>query len=355
MSYENQTKQAILNRLLDASPTDLDKRQGSITYDLLSPAAIEMAEMYTQLDQVLQFGFADTTYGPFLDLRCQELGVYRKPAVRAVGEVTISGPEGTIIPAGTLLLTEAGTQNDSQSFMTTEEGVIVGGEVQVSAEAQKGGADGNVDANQIILVSGHLAGIVSVVNRAPFDGGANEENDQSLLNRYYDRVRKPATSGNKNQYIHWAKEVAGVSDAKVYPLWNNQPGTVKIVLLDEEKTAPPQEIVDSVSTYIEEVRPIGANVMVEGAIEVPVHIQVRLTIMQGVLQSEAIQQISEHITAYLKTLAFFDPVVRYTQIANAILNAEAVIDYTDLTVNGGVGNVFISDGEVAVLGTVVDG
>jgi len=55
---------------------------------------------------------------------------------------------------------------------------------------------------------------------------------------------------------------------------------------------------------------------------------------------------------YLKTLAFVDPVVRYSRIANVILDADAVLDYSNLTLNGGTTNISITDGSVAVVGTV---
>jgi uncharacterized phage protein gp47/JayE len=51
-------------------------------------------------------------------------------------------------------------------------------------------------------------------------------------------------------------------------------------------------------------------------------------------------------------MAFTDTVVRFSQIAALVLNAESVIDYTNLTINGGTTNITIVDGSVAVAGTV---
>lgn len=44
--YEAQTEAAIKQRMLDAVPSDLNKREGSFIYDALGPAAIELALAY---------------------------------------------------------------------------------------------------------------------------------------------------------------------------------------------------------------------------------------------------------------------------------------------------------------------
>lgn len=346
--YEDQTKATILQRMLDATSADIDKRTGSITYDMLSPAAIELALAYIELNNVLNFGFADTTFGPYLDLRADEYGLTRKASVKSVGSLTFSGPNGTVIAAGTQASTGG---NTPVTFITTEAGTIASGSVTVDAEALVGGASGNVALNTITQLIGDLVGVVTVNNAANFDGGADTETDAALLARYYERARNPATSGNAAQYRQWALEVAGISDAKVTPVWAGA-GTVKVVLLDDDKTAPASSVVTEVADYIETVRPVGATVTVVGATEVAINVSGTYTLASGAVIADARAQILAGLTAYLKTLAFVDPVVRYTQIANVVLNAEAVVDYSALTVNGGTGNITIASGSVAIAGTV---
>jgi uncharacterized phage protein gp47/JayE len=346
--YEAQTKAAILQRMLDASPTDVDKRQGAPTYDLTSPAAIEIALAYTELDNVLNFGFVDTTYGPFLDSAGSEYGVTRKAAVKATGSLTFSGPNTTVIPLGTQVSTGGASPI---YFVTTVATTIISGSISVASAALVAGADGNVSAGLIATMTGDLVGVVTVTNAANFEGGTDTETDDDYRERILDRAQRPATSGNANQYRQWALEVAGVSDAKVYPVWSGA-GTVKVVLLDTDKTAPSPTVVTSTATYIETVRPIGATVTVEGASEVAINVSVDITLASGAILSEVTTEIETGVIAYLKTIAFVDPSVRYTQIANVILDAEGVIDYTSLTVNSGTGNVAIADGSVAIIGTV---
>ncbi|NHN31122.1 baseplate J/gp47 family protein [Paenibacillus agricola] len=349
MAYEDETKTAILARMLAASDPTLDQRQGSPTFDLLSPAAMELAQAYAELDNALRWGFvnADGTgaYGAYLDLRAGELGLTRKAAVKAVGSVTFTGPNGTVIPIGTQVST------GNVYFVTTAAGTTASGTVTVTAEALVGSAAGNVTIGAINLVAGPLVGIVSVTNAATFNGGADTESDADLTARYFERARKPATSGNANQYRQWALEIAGISDAKVFPLWNGLL-TVKVALLDTDKRAPVSGKVAEVAAYIETVRPIGATVSIVAATEFAINVTGTFTLAAGYTLTQARAQILAGLTAYLKTLAFTDATVRYTQIANVVLNTAAVDDYSGLTVNGGAVNVVIAAGSVAIAGTV---
>jgi uncharacterized phage protein gp47/JayE len=343
-----QTKDAIHKRMLDASPADIDKRPGSITYDLLGPAAIELESVYMELSAVLDKGFADTSYGEYLDRRVAELGITRKPAVKAVGSVVFTGTDGTVIPIGTEVYT-----NDENPvyFVTTSDGTITNGSVTVAAQAKEGGVRGNVAAGKITLTSGNITGITSVTNPQAFDGGVDAESDADLLARYLDRVRTPATSGNAAAYRQWALERPGVGDAKVYPLWNGN-GTVKVVLIDSERTTPTQAVIDDVAAYIESVRPIGATVSVVGATELPINVSATLTLESGYTVVGVQPTIEAGIVEYLKSIAFKNEPVRLSRIANIILDTEGVTDYANLTINGETGNITVPDDQVAVKGTV---
>ncbi|WP_433943599.1 baseplate J/gp47 family protein [Paenibacillus sp. SN-8-1] len=356
MAYEDQTAAAVLDRMLAESPSDIDKRQGSVTHDLLSPAAIEFMRAYTEMDVVLGLAFADTAYGEWLDRAAREYGLTRKPAVKATGSLTFSGPDGTVIPAGTV----ASTGGEAPVYIVTlADATISGGSVTTPAIAQVAGSEGNVGVGTVALLIGDLVGIVTVTNAVNFEGGVDAESDDSLRARYFERAARPATSGNANQYRQWALEIPGVSDAKVYPIWNG-PGTVKVVLLDDDKTAPDASVVSATQAYIDPTQdgrgqgaaPIGAVVTVAGAVEVPINIALKVTLAPGATTAEVQAQIESGVRAYLKSLAFVDPLVRVTRIANVILDIPPVIDYESLTVNGGGSNVAIADGQVAVLGTV---
>lgn len=345
--FIDETDNVIHARMLAEISDDVDKRQGSVAYDLTRPAAAEYAQAYIALDNVLTFGFAtEDMPDEYLDLRTAELGVYRKPSVKAVGQLTFTGEDGEVIVEGTRARTESNVY-----FVTTQDGVITNGSVTLVAEAEVGGITGNVGVGEITVILGNLSGVVEVTNVSAFDGGVDTESSASLLQRYYDKAQKPVTSGNVYHYEQWAREVAGVGDARVHPIWNG-PGTVKVVLLDEQKKTPAQSIIDATAAYIEVQRPVGANVTVVGAQEVPIDVSAELTLAHDAVLDEVVADIERGVAEYLASLAFKDTLIRYTRIAAILLDIPRIIDYANLTVGGGVDNIEVTDDQVAVLGEV---
>ena len=346
--FENETYEAIMARMLAQFPDTMDKREGSVLWDLLSPKAAELAQAYIQMDNVINLGFASTTYGEYLERRALEQGLTRKPATFATGYVTVTAPEGTPIPQGTRFSTDDETP---VYFKTLEDAVVGANPLQIEVQSETAGTPGNVNAGDITIVVGDLAGVASVTNDEEFSGGYDEESDEELYNRYYEEVSRPSTSGNKYDYIKWAKSVPGISDAKVYPLWDG-PGTVKVVVADSEKRAPAKSILDATVEYIEEQRPVGAEVTVESVVEVPIDINVELTLRDGVSLETAQASVYANIEAYLKSIAFVNDTVRYTGIGNAILDGTGVIDYENLKINGLTSNIILESTEVPVMGAL---
>ncbi len=347
MAFEDKTAELLHASMLSSIDNSLDKREGSVVHDLTFPAAIELAHAYIELDSVLGLGFAETTEGIYLDLRAGEFGLTRKPSVKAKGSVTFSGPAGTIVPASTRIQTAKNV-----FFVTLSDVALTNGTGTVEAEAEVGGVRGNVSAGTInALAPGPLYGIVTVTNPTAFDGGSDTETDEALLQRLKTHVQKPVTSGNANHYKQWALEVPGIGDAKVYPIWDG-PGTVKVVLLDTEKTAPAQTIIDATAEHIEANKPIGATVTVVGASELAVDVSASLTLSNGATLEDAETQFTSLLNDYLKSIAFTGEIIRYTRIANLLLDVTNVIDYSDLTVNGGTVNVQPNDEQVGVAGVV---
>jgi len=347
--YENQTKVAILQRMLDASPEDIDKRQGSITFDLLSPAAIELAHAYIELDNVLKFGFASPEQpSHYLDLRAEEFGLSRRASIKAEGKLVFSGKEETLIPAGTAVSTD---EELPIVFVTVEAGTVRQGSAVVKAEAAVAGSRGNVAAGRIKLVLGNLSGIVFVTNLQPFINGTDIESDESLLVRYFDRVRRPATSGNVWHYRQWAMEIPGVGDVKVFPVWNGN-GTVKLAVLSDDKRAPVPSVIERVKTAVEERRPVGALVTVSPAVEVKVNVSARVTLKAGAALEVVKEKFTRELTTFLAELAFQKSIVPYNRVFGLLLDIEEIEDFSEMTINGVGGNLHIGEEQVAVAGVV---
>ena len=356
----DQTEEAIRQRMLDSLPSDLDKAEGSFIWDAISPAAIELALAAIWAQEVLRRGFASTTFGQYLDLRCEEHGLTRRPAVKATGQVTFTGTPGTVIPAGTQVST-ASTEATPAIFFATKSNATIGAgrTVTVDIEAVEAGTNGNVAAGTITMLAQPISGIEAVTNASGTSGGSDDEDDASLLARFLAKVRSPGASGNKADYINWALEVPGVGGVQVIPLWNG-PGTVKVVLLGTDKKPASQAVVDAVQNYIaptagtgEGKAPIGASVTVVAATAVLINVEATVMLTGTKTLAEIQTSFQSALIDYLAGIAFSsDPMVRYVKIGALLLDQDGVRDYANLLVNNGTDNIEIDQDQVAVMGMV---
>ena len=67
----------ILEDMLALFDDKYDKRQGSVLYNLVAPAAREVAIQYTVLKSYEEVNFLDTSTGIFLTRLCRQFGVER--------------------------------------------------------------------------------------------------------------------------------------------------------------------------------------------------------------------------------------------------------------------------------------
>lgn len=343
--YEPRTRDEIHSEMLDSARDDVDKREGSVVYDMTAITAEQIEMLDYELRAVYLNGFADTADLPFLIRRAAEMGIEWKDAVKARGQIVVEGLNGTLIPSGFRVFTDSGI-----AFQTIENAIISGGQAVIAAEAVVGGSAGNIGPGEISQYERTVAGINSVTNNEPFDGGVDAESAESLLNRYLLKVRKPITSGNVYHYELWATEVPGVAAAKVFPLYNG-PGTVRVVVIGEDGRSPSQDVVNNVAEHIEAERPIGATVEVVPITEFPIDISAKLTLAGDLEPADVKDAIAEAIGTYFLE-ATNEGIVRYTHVGEAILRVSGVIDYEDLLINGGTTNIPIADEAVAVVGEV---
>ena len=350
--YENKTSVVIHKEIIaDISPV-YDKTDGSFVFDVTEPVAKKFEEAYQSMDKVADLIDVNNLNGDELQKFVnQRTGQERRQATYSVGTLKITGKG--FVSSGDLFQTETGVQ-----FISTESKEIVEtGFVKIRSVLP--GSVGNIPANQIISMPISISGIDSVVNVDPTTDGYEEETDESLRARYIERIQTPATSGNTFHYRNWAKEVAGVGKVRVIPLWKGD-NTVKVVIIDAEMFPASDLLIHEVQDYIDPnssglgdgQAPIGAFTTVVSAKSKPINVEFNVSLEAGYSVETVIQNVSEMIINYLKNLAFEKNFVSFAQLGGLILDSEGVQDYSNLTVNGDVINVFIDEEEVAVLGGV---
>lgn len=344
--YENMEVEDIKSNIVGKITTDIDVREGSFTNDMISAVAYEIWKTYQALDGIIPIAYINEASGEYIDKRCAEYGITRKPGTKAVATLHFTGGNGIVIPEGKVFLTVEGRE-----FITDKMVTILYGTASVTATASDIGEEYNVEAGAITGQYANLSGLSTVTNEVA-TGGSNAETDAALVARFYNHLQKPATSGNIAHYRQWALEVNGIGNAKVMPLWDG-PGTVKVLVVGNGNEPVDSTIVTKCAERIEEYRPIGAEVTVISAEGLDVNISASISIDSSTTKEIVLDNFKEALEDYLRSIAFTNYTVVYNRIAYILLDIKGVVDYSELTVNGEIENVAIGSDQVPILGTVV--
>lgn len=184
-------------------------------------------------------------------------------------------------------------------------------------------------------------------------GGVDVESDAALVGRYYDYLRKPATSGNVYHYERWALEIPGVGAVRVTPLAYG-PGTVDVLVVNQHKQPIDAEsdVLEQVAAHIETQRPIGAVVTVRTPIAVPIRVVATVDIDPSTTAELVQAALASNLDTYIQSIAFVQDELLYNRVVYLLLSIDGVRDYQTLTVNGGTGNVEMDRDHLPVLGEV---
>lgn len=348
-----QIEEEILKNISD----DYVKEVGTFTVDMAKSFAIEEYKLEKKLEEYFKkldvYNLSGDELTRFVK---QRKGVIRKSANPSKGILSVEG--NGIIRVGDIFETENGTR-----YKATEE-VAINKIGNVNIEAVEAGINGNVGANSITLIPITIQGISKVTNLTPLIDGYDEETDDSLRERYLIEIQKPATSGNKYHYMQWGREVVGVGDVRVFPLWQGN-NTVQMVIIDDNKVVANEELINRVQEYVDPKgnnnetwgtgagqAPIGAYCTVSTATAKAINIDSTLILKDGYNLEELKPLIELEIKEYLKNIAFKRDTVSYAILSSWILNVEGVQEWTSFTINGLQENVSVGVKEVAVLGSV---
>ncbi len=294
---------------------------GAVSQEL---ARIITTELLPIPDNVL----LDTASGIYLDRRAIDFGEERIQAQKSTGILKFEGNNGTIIPAGTI----AGYY--TLRFETIEESTIKDGCAFIHSECTTAGIIGNIDENLIDNLVVSIVGVNAVSNPESFSGGADEEDDGNFRERIFEKIQRPITSGNIYNYEYWAKQVAGVGDVKVIPCWAGG-GTVKVIILSNEGDVPDDVVIQNVTNYIQENRPIGADITVVGAVPIFITLQAELIISSNYNISTVKENVKRAIQEYLGEIAFLDDAsLSYFKVGSIIFDVDGVDDILNYSING---------------------
>lgn len=347
--YENVTYELIMNRMLDRVSDQVDKREGSVIWDALAPAAVELELMYIEFELILQETFGDTASREYLIRRAKERGITPYPATYALlkGEFNINVPIGSRFSLNEL------------NYSVVEQ--IGTGVFKMECEAL--GVQGNKYFGDLIPIE-YIDGLQTAKLTELLIPGEDEEDTESLRTRYFESFDTKPFGGNQKDYIQKTNSIAGVGSTKVTPIWDGG-GTVKLTILNSEFDKASSELVNTVQQEIDPTKdghgvgiaPIGHIVTVNTAEEIAVNITSNIIFDEGYSFTGQKQNIIDAISAYLLELRKewanqTNLVVRIAQIETRILAIKGIIDISGTKINAAASNLTLTKYQIPVMGGV---
>ena len=341
--FEEMTFEVIMAQMLNRIPNTMDKREGSIIYDALAPAAAELAQLYINFEVVMNQTFADTATDVYLEMRCAERGVLRTNATHAI-------VQGEFTPTNIDVIGQRFSCGD-YNYIVTE-----GSNGVYQLKCETSGEGPNSVSGQLIPIN-YVNGLETANITAILIPGEDTESDDDLRKRYFNSLSSQAFGGNVADYKEKTNAINGVGGVKVTPVWNGG-GTVKLTIIASDYTAPTSILVGNVQTEIDEIAPIGHLVTVDGVTPVNIAIATNITYQDGWNWSSTSTYIKDAIDEYMKDLAkswdsTTNLVVRVSGIEQKILACPGILDVQNTKLNGGTSNIQLGVYEIPVRGDVV--
>lgn len=352
MIYENMTYEYLLNRMINRVITDypnLDRREGSIVFNALASAALEMAILYSEIDNSRDECWVDTASREYIFKACQDVGIdvskFRASYGVHLGSFDVEVEIGSRWNCGlyNYTITEyVGKDTYYNYYLTCE-------------------TEGSAPNNQ----TGTLTAITDLPTDLTYSElvkcvieGENETDDDSIREAYYEHVGKSATDGNVAQYKRWCRDYGGIGNHRIFKLWNGD-NTVKVSILSASNRAATEALVNEFQEYLDPgvtgmgdgVAPIGAFVTVNTATEVPINVSGTVALKDGYTSTETLDNaLSEYFARFAYSTDKTIP-LPYMSVGAALYNAEGVSFVSDLQLNSGIGDITLGDEEIPVLGT----
>ena len=349
MAYEVMTYENIIARMIgrvsDQYP-ELDIREGSMVFNACAAAAMELAVMYVELDNVLKESFIETASRRYLLIGCEQMGIdtsifnASNGVFKGVFNVPVELDSRWNLGDYNYIVTEQ-LENEDDLYV-------------YRLQCEMSGSEPNSILGDLIpidSVSGDLT--IAKITECLIEG-EEETSDEGVRDTYFNYVNSIMSDGNVAQYKQWAEEFDGVGNYKVMPLWNGA-NTVKVSILNSSNGKATDELVSDFQEYLDPnsegmgngAAPIGSIVTVSTATEVPVSITADVTLKDGYTETTTLDKAVED---YFAEIAYETIKVSYMGVGAAILKAEGVDFVSNLLINGSTADITLGSEEIVTVG-----
>lgn len=344
--YEDRTQQNILRELLESTPSDCNKQEGTLIYAPLAAEAEKIEDIYIEIATNYDNCMADTADREHLIRRAKERGLTPKQATSALyrAEFNCSIRVGERFWQG------------KYHFKVTEK--IADKEYKIQCE-------------ETGIATNNLFGKIEPVEYIEeFETGSiiellipaeDEQSTEDFREEYFSSVSSPNFSGNISFYVKEVGKIDGVGYCKPIPL-TTPFQMIECVIIDSEWKEPTNELVQKVQNIVDPetdinnigkeyglpelsnykglgygIAPIFHNVIVRGVVNHQIEIYGRIEFKEGFNENKIVSDIFDSIEKYFNELAAdwrntTQITVRSSYIISYILSIDGVLDVYDISI-----------------------
>lgn len=353
MAFTRPTLTELINRVCVNINTYVDHANAFVKQTVFNVFAKIISalhlDLYVYLDQIQKNFFVTTADINGLIQRGSDIGVFRKKASFATGNIIVNGTMGTLIPLGTTYSTAS-----EQQYKTTADAVIgSNGTVTVPIQATSTGINGNADGGTEFTLVNPIVGLSStaVADSLGISGGTDIEETESYRNRILLAMRRVAGAGDTVFYENAALSRPGVTRAKAFRTYAGA-GTVGVAFMMDNTYSdgiPHAGDIADMKEYLESIMPADLNEIIVFA---PTPTIINITINSLTPDTTEMRSAINNSLAALFHEYDFGATVYRGQIETAIGSTPGEISHvlaapnvdTEIPVNG-----------IALLGTITYG
>lgn len=293
-----------LNLMLDNVPNDIDKREGSIIYDAVAPAAMVSAQQSLSLANIIRETYIKTAQGEFLDYRAVEHGTSRYAATNTEVKAKFNDDDGN--PINVEVGDRFASITESPIFYTV---IKFNNDGTAEMQAEEAGTSANSYIGQVLPVTPNDSLAWAEITEVTIPA-RDEETDDHLRARLLNSNSWVAYGGNVTDYLDMTSKIHDVGATQVYPTWNGA-GTVKLVILNNDLMPASSTLVKKVKEEIDPeesttqgygLAPIDHRVTVTAPETFKVDIAMNVTIVDSVNIDSIRVNIKDSLEEFFKSL-----------------------------------------------------
>ena len=345
----------------------LDLTVGSVLRAVLEANASVVLWLQWLIVQVLAATRLATSTGSDCDSFGADFGFTRLSAVAAIGQVTFARftpSAGAFVPVGTTVSTLDNTQHflvtadfTNAAFGAAANGYMLGANVAtltVPVVAANAGMAANMQAGAVAMLSTALPGIDTVTNAAAMTGGIDAESDGAFRSRFSNYL----ASLSRATDLAIGAAILGIQQGLSYQIAENvdQSGATQlghlVVTVNDGSGNPPASLLSLVQQAVDAVRPVGTSFAVQGPAVALANVSMILTTVAGTSHQAAVAAAASAVEAFIGSLGIGAP-LNYTRLAQlAYAASSAIINVSDVFLNGATTDLVPPAFGVVQVGTV---